>query len=305
MVEHSVSGLVHPVLALGLSPLLFGVINRVKAAFAGRRGAPVLQPYYDLHRLLRKGVVYSQTATWLLPAGPVVGVAAMLAATLLVPFAGLVPGLSFSGDLLVVVALCGVMRFFTVLAALDTGSAFEGMGASREVTFAALAEPPLLLGLLFLAVKTRGTSLHHAYGGLTFESWLAAGPGLMLVAVAFFVLFLAENARIPVDDPNTHLELTMIHEVMVLDHSGVDFGLVQYGAALKMWVLGALLVGLLLPWTGSIRTQLFADLAAMLLLAVATGIVESVMARVRLVRVPQLLVGALVLTSLALVLAVR
>ena len=142
------------------------------------------------------------------------------------------------------------MRFVTVLAALDTGSAFEGMGASREVQFAALAEPALLLGLAVLVRSTGSLSLSGAFAALTPAAWAHQGAALVLVLGTLFVVFLAENARIPVDDPNTHLELTMIHEVMVLDHGGPDLGLIHYGAALKLWVLGALLVGVALPVQG-------------------------------------------------------
>jgi len=138
--------LIHPVLALLLSPLLLGVINRTKARFAGRQGAPLLQAYYDLAKLLRKGAVYSRTTTWVFRAGPVVGLAAALATTTLVPLGGVPAAMNFAGDLVLLAYLLGVMRFFTVLAALDTGSSFEGMGASREVAFSALAEPALLLG---------------------------------------------------------------------------------------------------------------------------------------------------------------
>ncbi len=147
----SLLSLVVPVFALALAPLLLGVINRTKAFFAGRVGPPMLQAYYDLARLLRKGAVYSRTTSWVFGAGPVVGLAAVLAATALVPFGGFSAPLAFPGDLVLLAYLFGLMRFFTVIAAMDTGSSFEGMGASREVTFALLAEPALFLGLAAIA----------------------------------------------------------------------------------------------------------------------------------------------------------
>ena len=180
-------------------------------------------------------------------AGPMVGLAAVLGALAVVPLAGAPALLSFGGDLILLAYFLGLMRFFTVLAALDTGSAFEGMGASREVQFSALAEPALLLGLAALVQHTVGISLSEIFGEAGTTALMSAGPALFLVAAALVIVFLAENARIPVDDPNTHLELTMIHEVMVLDHGGPDFALILYGAALKMWVLGALIVGIVLP----------------------------------------------------------
>ena len=302
----NLAALLHPVLALALAPLLPGVINRTKAFFAGRRGPPLLQAYFDLGKLFRKGAVYSRTTTWIFRAGPVVNFACLLGALALVPL-GRVPALfPFEGDLLLLAYLLGLGRFFTALAALDTGSSFEGMGASREVQFAVFAEPALLIGLAALARQAQSLSLSTVYAGLSATAWAGALPTGVLLCAGLFVLFLAENCRIPVDDPNTHLELTMIHEVMVLDHGSVDFGFVQWGAALKLWVLGALWVGLGLPKSsGRPWADLALGAAGLLGLAVATGIAESITARVRLLRVPQLLVGAGVLCALGLLLTFR
>ena len=213
----TLASIAHVVLAMLLAPLLPGVINRVKAWFAGRRGPPLLQAYYDLWKLLHKGAVYSTTTTWVFVAGPIVGLACVATALLIVPLGG-VPGLlAFSGDFLLVAYLLGLMRFFTILAALDTGSSFEGMGASREAFYSALAEPALLLGLAAMAAQSHSLSLSAMYAAVTRSAMTSfAGPALLLVAAALLIVFLAENARIPIDDPNTHLELTMIHEVMVL-----------------------------------------------------------------------------------------
>jgi formate hydrogenlyase subunit 4 len=285
---------------------MLGVINRTKAWFAGRRGPPLLQTYFDLWKLLHKAAVYSRSTTWVFRAGPMVGLAAVLVATALVPLGGEPAPLAFAGDLVLLAYLLGLMRFFTVAAALDTGSSFEGMGASREVTFAALAEPALLLGLAAVARQIGSLSLSGIYAGMSLEAWRQAGPVLALVAAALMVVLLAENARVPVDDPNTHLELTMIHEVMVLDHGGPDFAFILCGAALKLWVSAALLVGLVVPVrTGNAWLDLGAALAGMLVVAVAVGVVESSMARLRLLRVPQLLVGAGALAALALILSLR
>jgi formate hydrogenlyase subunit 4 len=293
-------------LALALSPLLLGVINRTKASFAGRNGQPLLQSYYDLWKLLHKGAVYSRTTTWVFRAGPIIGLAAVLAATTLVPLGGLPSTVSFSGDLVLFAYLLGLTRFFTVIAALDTGSSFEGMGASREVTFSALAEPALLLGLAALARQSGSLSLSSIYSSLSFDAWLEVGPMLALVVAALMVVLLAENARIPVDDPNTHLELTMIHEVMVLDHSGPDLAFILYNAALKLWVLSALLAGLIIPIrSGNPWLDGGACLLGMLVIAIIIGIIESSMARLRLLRVPQLLVGASALAVVALILSLR
>jgi formate hydrogenlyase subunit 4 len=294
------------VLAVFLAPLLPGVINRTKAFFAGRKGPPVLQLYYDLWKLLHKGAVYSRTTSWLFRFGPALGLAAVLVTLLVLPIGSGGAPLGFAGDLILLAYMLGLMRFFTVLAALDTGSAFEGMGASREVTFSALAEPAFLLGLAALAKLTGSLSLAGIFSGLTVETWLSAAPELALVAAAMFIVFLAENARIPVDDPNTHLELTMIHEVMVLDHGGPDFAYILYGAALKLWVLGTILVQVVLPaHSGAYLVDLGVLLAGLLGLCVAVGIVESTMARLRMVHVSHLLVAAGALSVVALVLVLR
>jgi len=298
--------LIPPAAAFLLAPLLLGAINRTKALFAGRRGQPLLQLYFDILKLLRKGATYSRTTTWVFRAGPVVGLAAAMAALALVPLGGLAATMPFAGDLLLFAYLLCLMRFFTVLAALDTGSAFEGMGASREVLFSALAEPALFLALATLARHSGSLSLSGMISGVGPGSWLAQGPALALVAAALGVVVLAENARIPVDDPNTHLELTMIHEVMVLDHGGPDLAFILYGSALKLWALLALLAGLVVPVrTGNLAVDAAAAVGGMLLLAVGIGIVESSMARLRMIRVPKLLVGALALAALALVLVLR
>jgi formate hydrogenlyase subunit 4 len=298
--------LLHLVAVLALPPLLLGVIAKTKAAFAGRTGPPVLQPYYDLAKLLRKGSVFSTTTTWVFRAGPVVGVAAPLAASFLVPFGRQPAPVSFAGDLILFAYLFGLARFFLASAALDTGSAFEGMGAAREVSFSCLAEPALFFGLLVVAKISGSLSLSPMLSAPWASGWMTAGAPLVLVVASWFMVLLVENSRIPFDDPSTHLELTMIHEVMVLDHGGPAFSLVLYGAAMKLFVLGALVVSLVIPFSaGSPALDWLAFVAGMLLLAVVIGVVESVMARLKLVRVPQLLITACLLSAFGLVLLIR
>ena len=220
----SPSALLPPLAALLLAPLLPGIVTRTRCRLTGRQGPPLLQAYADLRKLLAKGAVTSGTTTPLFRAGPVVGLAAVATATLLVPFGGAPAPLAFPGDLVLLCGLLALMRFATVLAALDTGSSFEGMGASREVLFAALAEPALVLALAVVVRSAGSPSLGGAIAALTPAAWAREGAALVLVLGTLFVVHLAENARVPVDDPNTHLELTMIHEVMVLDHGGPDLG---------------------------------------------------------------------------------
>jgi formate hydrogenlyase subunit 4 len=298
--------LIHILLALLMPPLLLGIINRTKALMAGRRGAPLLQPYFELVRLWQKGSVFSRTTSWLFRAGPLVALAATLLAASLVPFGGHHPPVAFGGDLVLFAYLLGLARFFTTTAALDTGSSFEGMGAAREVTFGCLTEPVLFLVLVALARESGSLSLNGLLTHASGEMWPQEAAALLLMVGALFVLLLAENCRIPFDDPTTHLELTMIHEAMVLDHSGPAFGMILYSAALKLFVLGALVLHLALPFgIGEGLLGWLSFSAGMLVLAVAVGLVESVMARLRLLQVPRLLVAAAALAAFALLLTVR
>jgi formate hydrogenlyase subunit 4 len=298
--------LIHFVLLIFMPPLLLGVINRTKAAFAGRTGPPLLQPYFDLLKLLRKGSVFSRTTSWVFRAGPLVTLAATFTAALMIPFGNHAPPFSFNGDMILFVYLLALGRFFTTVAALDTGSSFEGMGAAREVTFSCLVEPVIFIALLVLSRLSGSLSLAGILTHSSTALWLTSGAALVMLVVGLFFVLLAENCRIPFDDPNTHLELTMIHEVMVLDHSGPALGIILYGAALKLYILSAFFLHLLLPLrvTGTYQDWLV-FVMSMILLAVAIGVVESCMARYRLVRVPQMLLSASVLAAFALMLVVR
>ncbi len=293
------------VLLLG-APALPGIATKTKAVLAGRRGPPVLQLYYDLGKLVRKGSVYSTTTTWVFRLGPIILVVSLLAAALLLPLDGRVAPARFSGDLVAFAGLLALGRFALVLAGLDTGSSFEGMGASREVTFASFAEPALFLCFAALVLATGDASLSGMLGAPIGAAWSHAPASLSLVGLSLFVLLLAENSRVPVDDPATHLELTMIHEVIVLDHSGPDFALILYGSALKLALFGALLVGVFVP-----RATLGVPVAMVLLalglafVGVAVGIVESVIARLRLTQVPTLLTGSAVIALFGIVLLLR
>jgi formate hydrogenlyase subunit 4 len=295
----------HVLAVLAMPPLLLGIINKTKAVIAGRVGPPMLQPYYDIAKLLRKGSVFSATTTWVFRASPVVGIATALVASMLVPLGNHPAPVSFTGDLILFAYLFGLARFFTVCAALDTGSAFEGMGGAREATFSCLAEPALFLGLLVLVRRSASLSLTTMLGDALPSEWAGAPASLVLVLVSLFVVLLAENCRIPVDDPNTHLELTMIHEVMVLDHSGPAFGMILYGASLKLFLLGAIVVRLAFPFSGDPWLGWAVFAGGMAALAVGVGIVESVMARLRMRQVPSLLVAACLLSGFGIVLLAR
>jgi formate hydrogenlyase subunit 4 len=291
-------GLAHLAAALLLSPLLVGIITKTKALVAGRKGPPVLQLYRDLAKLWRKDQVRSRTTTYVFLAGPVAALALPAIAALLLPMGSGRAPLGFTGDLIAFAYLLAMGRFLLVLSALDTGSSFEGMGAAREVAYSALAEPALFLGLAALATFTSAFSLGPMLSAAGRGWGVASGP-LTLVLAAWALVFLVEGSRIPFDDPDTHLELTMIHEVMVLDHSGPPLGLVLYGASVKLFVLGTLLVKLCLPTTGRWWLDWPFFLGGLGLLAVAVGLVESTMARLRLNRVPQLLMVAMLCGAFA------
>ena len=291
------------VAVLGSPPMLLSVISKTKAWFGGRDGPPWLQPYYDLLKLMRKGTVYSRTTTWVFRAGPVVNLAALLVAATLVPVFSQHSLLGFAGDVILLAYLFALGRMFTVLAAMDTGSSFEGMGASREVTFGAMSEPALFLSFVVMAIATHSIQLSTMVGPALHAAWGSVGPAMLLVVGALMIVLLTETCRVPVDDPTTHLELTMIHEVMVLDHSGPDFAYITYAAALKFLLLGSILLHAAFPHADwPLWMQLPLRLVELAGLAVMVGCIESSLARLRLNRVPLLLAAATVLSGLAAVL---
>lgn len=297
---------IHILLVIAMPPLLLGVINRTKALFAGRSGAPLLQPYYDIIRLWSKGSVFSPTTSWIFRASPVVTIATATVAALLMPLGNHPAPLAFNGDMLLFAYLFSLARFFTVAAALDTGSSFEGMGGAREAAYSCLAEPTLFFSFVVLARISGSFSLSGMLNNFPLTVWFGSGAALLLMVGGLFIVLLAENCRIPFDDPNTHLELTMIHEVMVLDHSGPGFAAILYGAAVKLFLLGALFVHITVPFrSGNFLLDWIAFIGAMILLAVVIGTVESTMARLKLTRIPQLLIGACILASFAMLLVLR
>lgn len=298
--------LVPLLVVLIMAPLVPGIVTKTKAILGGRRGAPVLQLYYDLQKLARKDTMYSTTTTWIFRSAPGVLLVSVLAAALLLPLDGRTAPVRFPGDLIAFAGLLALGRFVLVLAGLDTGSSFEGMGASREVTFASFAEPALLLCFVALVLSTHDPSLSGMLGAPIGAAWSSDAASLSLVGLGLFVLLLAENSRVPFDDPATHLELTMIHEVIVLDHSGPDLALILYAGALKLALFGTLLVGVFVPRATLPAAPATAVLTLGLIgLGVAVGVVESVIARLRLTQVPTLLTGAAALAVCAIVLLLR
>jgi formate hydrogenlyase subunit 4 len=293
-------------LALALAPGLVGLIRFFKARLQNRRGAPPWQPYRELRKLFTKEVVVSRNASWIFSAAPYVVFSSTLAVAFLVPLLSVPLAFDSIGDMIVVVYLLLLGTFFLALSGLDPGSAFGGMGASREMTVAALAEPALAAAIFSLALGAGSTNLGDIALGILENPAAALTPGHLLAFAALFIIMLAETGRLPIDNPATHLELTMIHEAMVLEYSGRYLALMEWAASLKLLIFFALLANLFAPW-GVATTFAPAPLAlagATLLLklsvlAAAVALLETHLAKLRLFRVPELLAASFVLALLA------
>ena len=280
-----------------LAPLLPGLINKVKAWIAGRRGPPVLQLYYDLARLWQKSVVLSTLASPAFVVAPAVAWVAMAGAAILIPLGPVGAGLSFRGDVFLMIYLFALARFCTAWGAMETGSAFEGMGSAREVSYAVLAEVAMFAAMLSLSVQTGSVSLSGMLAPVS-------GAGTVLLAAGLFTVLLAENCRVPFDDPNTHLELTMIHEAMVLDHSGPPLAVILHGASMKLLLFSVLLTEAVLPLAGLPPLAAAGVLiAGVLAITLGVGLVESLLARFAFRRVPLLLTMAFLLCLFSLLVA--
>jgi formate hydrogenlyase subunit 4 len=291
---------------LAVAPLLKTAIKKMKARLQNRQGPPMLQGYYDLAKLLRKEPVRSETASWVYTAGPRVYFAAAVAATTLVPVWIAAAPLEAAGGVLLLVGTLALGRFALATAALDTGSPFGGMGASRDMTIAALAEPALMLGLVTSALAAGSLNLGELVRNVL-QRGSTIHPSDLLAFAGLFIIVIAETGRIPVDNPATHLELTMIHEAMVLEYAGPDLALVEWAAALKELLYMTLLVDLFIPAgiatsaaPGAIAVAVAAWAGKIFLLAIAVTVTESTNAKLRLFRVPELVSISLGLGFLAL-----
>ena len=287
-------------LALLVMPIaLVGIINRVKARWSGRRGPPIFQLAFDLWRLVRKDSVYSTTTTPVFRLGPVVVLVTSIASACVVPLAGDGAIASFPFDFVWFAYLWSFGRVALMLGALDTGSSFEGMGASREATFATLLEPVLFLIAGALCLHTGARSFEQAL-----RPTLDGGPAIVLWVAAIIALLIVvqvEAARMPVDDPTTHLELTMVHEVMILDHSGPELAWLQLGSAIKLFVGVSVVAALINPLAGAgTLAALALHTGLCIAIAVAIGLSESLIARLKLRVIPQYIVVALVAGGIAL-----
>jgi formate hydrogenlyase subunit 4 len=308
MIGQAIAVLVQVAVVLLLSPLITGFSRAFKARLQTRRGAHPLQPYRDLYKLLRKGMVVPETASWIFSGTPYVLFASTLLAGLLIPAISAEAPLSLFGGVLAVVYLLALGRFFLALGGLDAGSSFGGLGSSREMTISAIAEPALMLAVFTVAIGAGSTNLSTvAQAGLG-QSWRFFAPQQMFAFAALFIVLIAETGRIPVDNPATHLELTMIHEAMILEYSGPYLALIEWSSAMKQLVLMTLLVNVFFPFGLSsgwsplgLVASLLIFVLKLLALAVAVCLVETANAKMRFFRVPELLAVAFVLSAMALI----
>lgn len=293
-------------IVLALSPLLIGLTRKVKARLLRRQGPPLLQPYRDLLRLTRKEAVLAENASWLFRFTPYFIFAATWVAAALVPTFGAGLMFSWTADLIVIIALLAVARFFLALAALDVGTSFGGIGASREMMIASLAEPAMLMIMFTLALIAGSTQL-SAMAAFMSSPAVGLRVSLGLALIALIIVAIAENARIPVDNPATHLELTMVHEAMVLEYSGRHLAVIELSAFMKLLLYLSLIVCLFVPWgtapagagLAALTTGFAAYVAKLGAAAILLTVFETAIAKMRVFRVPEFIGAALMLALLA------
>ena len=305
-----VSSILLPILQIvvivGLSPLVKGFINKMEARIQCRRGASLFQPYYNLVKLLQKDAVVSETASWIFRVTPYVTFVSILIIALLVPVLSSTVPLNFTGDIILIIYLFALGRFFLALSSLDTGSAFGGMGGSREMAISSMAEPAMMLSIFTVSLTVGSTNLSNITG--TLLNYKSLNPSLFLAFSALVIVIIAETGRIPIDNPFTHLELTMIHEGMILEFSGRYLALIEWASSMKLLLLLTILVNTFLPWgiaTGFSFPGLIISFALYLVkigfFAFAIAILESSFAKVRLFRIPNLLGTSFILSVLAII----
>jgi formate hydrogenlyase subunit 4 len=309
MIPALVSAIFQIIIILALSPILSGIIKKTNAFFQIRKGPSIFQPYYDIAKLLKKDSVISQNVSWIFHAAPIISFAAVMTAGLLIPIYITSLPFGFAGDLIAVVYLFALARFFTALASLDAGSSFGGMGGSREMFVAAMVEPALMLSIFAVALNVGSTNLSYISQTLSGMGLDALSPYQILAFVALFIITIAETGRIPVDNPSTHLELTMIHEAMILEYSGKQLAIVELGAMVKQLLVYSLLANIFFPWgIASVESGVVALAIALgvyvlkiVIIGLAMAVVETSNAKWRLFRLPDLLSISLMFSFLALV----
>ena len=295
------------VVVLG-APLLAGVIRRTKARLQGRRGAGIFQPYWDLRKLLVKEVVIAENTSWVFRLTPYVAIGTMLVSAFIVPVLTTAAELQFLGNIILLMYVFLLSTFFLALAGLDAGSSFGGMGSSREMAIAALAEPTVMIAIFAIALRAGSTGLNEMINRAASDPLLLLNPGHLLAFLSFFIVALAETGRLPVDNPSTHLELTMIHEAMILEYSGRYLALIEWASFIKLFLFLTLLGNIFFPWgvavtlqPGAVAIGVFALVIKLGVLALGLAVLETALAKLRLFRVPELLSGSFMLALLAVI----
>lgn len=306
MIQFIILPILQIVVIVGLSPLVKGFINKIEARLQCRRGPSLFQPYYNLVKLLRKDAVVSETASWIFRATPYVTFISILIIALLVPVLSSTVPANFTGDVILVIYLFALGRFFLALSSLDTGSAFGGMGGSREMTISSMAEPAMMLSVFTVAIISGSTNLSNITQAML--SYKLLSPSLFLSLAALAIVIIAEAGRIPVDNPYTHLELTMIHEGMILEFSGRYLALIEWASCMKLLVLLTILVNTFLPWGIASGLTFLGLIVSFAFYVVKIGffsfliaIAESSFAKVRLFRIPNMLGTSFILGVLAII----
>ncbi len=290
-----------------LAPLVGGIIKKIKALSQKRKGPPLFQMYYELYKLTQKDTVVSETASWIFKATPYIQSSSVLLAAVLVPVSVKLPSFSFMGDAILAVYLLALGRFFMVLAGLDTASTFGGMGSSREMMISSLMEPSIMVTLFTIGLLGGSTSVYDMMQSSVLAGWGILQPVYLLTFSALFIILIAETARIPVDDPATHLELTMVHEAMLLEYSGRYLAMMELSASIKQLILITLIANLFLPLEGLFNIghpllllliSILVYVAKVILIAVVIGIVEIKTVKLRLFSIPNLAALSFILALL-------
>ncbi|MDP4267200.1 MAG: NADH-quinone oxidoreductase subunit H [Bacteroidota bacterium] len=286
------------VLAIISSLFYVGILNRTRSIVSGRKGPKILQPIYDILKLLKKGSVYSETTSIIFKIAPAVNFACVVMALLIIPFGSHKGIISFDNDFVLFAYILALGKFMSIISALDTGSSFEGMGAAREALYSMLVEPAFFILMGSFALASGDTSFYSIFNSIHLHSYISYLLSI-LAALVLLLIILVENSRVPVDDPRTHLELTMIHEVMILDNSGFDLGLILYTSILKFIIYGSLIINFFIDFSTPTLLTIVIFLAGQSLIAIIIGLIESFTARFRMNHNPQFIFA---ITSMAMIL---
>lgn len=285
-------GIISIIIILGLAPLFAGLVNKQKAILTGRIGAPILQPFYELQRLFKKETINAATSSVLSRISPVLNLVTLIIAAAILPVGFWKPLISFNGDIILFAYILSLARFFQILAAMDIGSSFEGMGAAREATFALFAEPIFFFTIGSISIISGFTSLYDIYHSIRLDN-ISYEVFIVICSISVFMLAVTECSRMPVDDPNTHLELTMIHEVMILDNSGIDLFLYQYSSHVKLFIYAVLEISFFYPFSKqSYLLGILIFVTGSVALTFALGMVETITSRYKMKNIPQYLLFA-------------